>query len=111
MDFARFQAQWVPRNADQLKNQHLRFVSAEGRLITNLLISYDKRLDEGLAMVAEEGRRAGPHQAAARQYQPRRRRQAPRAGYRNGSSLDRAQAFAKRDREFIERHADRLVTP
>jgi hypothetical protein len=52
MDFAQFISQWAPKNADQLRPQHLRFTSAEGRLVTNLLISYDK-LEEGLQIVAD----------------------------------------------------------
>lgn len=52
MDFSRFIAEWVPKNADQIKPQSSRFISAEGRLVTNLLISYDK-LQAGLEMVAK----------------------------------------------------------
>jgi hypothetical protein len=52
MDFARFITEWVPRNGDQLRPQFARFVSAEGRVVTNLIISYD-RLAEGLAIVAD----------------------------------------------------------
>lgn len=52
MDFGQFISQWAPRNADQLRQQYLRFTSAEGRLVTNLLISYD-RLEDGLALVAD----------------------------------------------------------
>src|SRR4051812_37456207 len=52
MDFEQFILQWVPKNGDQLRPQHLRFTSAEGRLVTNLLISFDQLL-EGLALVSE----------------------------------------------------------
>lgn len=52
MDFAQFISQWVPKNGDQLRPQHLRFTSVEGRLVTNFLISFD-RLSEGLELVAE----------------------------------------------------------
>jgi hypothetical protein len=107
MDFARFQAQWVPRNADQLKNQYLRFVSAEGRLITNLLISYDK-LDEGLAMVAEK---VGVPDLTKLP----RANTSPDGGAKRSDltkeQIDWIELRFKRDREFIERHADRLVTP
>jgi hypothetical protein len=52
LDFAQFISQWVPKNADQLRPQHLRFTSAEGRLVTNLLLSYD-HLEDGLRIVAD----------------------------------------------------------
>ena len=52
MDFARFVSTWVPKFADQMKPQISRFVDARGKLVTNLLISYD-RLQEGLDIVAD----------------------------------------------------------
>jgi hypothetical protein len=52
MDYSQFIAEWVPKNADQIKPQFTRFTSAEGRLVTNLLISFDK-LPAGLALVAK----------------------------------------------------------
>lgn len=52
MDFGRFITEWVPRNADQLRPQFTRFVGAEGRVVANLIISYD-RLREGLDIVAD----------------------------------------------------------
>jgi len=105
MDFARFITQWVPRNADQLKNQYLRFVSAEGRLITNLLISYDK-LDAGLEMVANK---IGVPELT----------KLPRANASpDGTKRDELtreqvewiESRFRRDREFIEHHADRLCS-
>lgn len=52
MDFAQFITDWVPKNIDQLRPQHSRFTSAEGRLVANLLISFEK-LDAGMAILAE----------------------------------------------------------
>ena len=105
MDFARFIAQWVPRNADQLKNQYARFVSAEGRLITNLLISYDK-LDAGLEIVA--GKIGVPDLTKLP-----RANTSPEGGAKRGDltreQVEWIETRFKRDREFIERHADRLV--
>lgn len=53
MDFAQFISVWVPKNADQLRPQVTRFVSADGRIAANLLISFDK-LQEGLDLVAKK---------------------------------------------------------
>ncbi|HKO20101.1 MAG TPA: hypothetical protein VJU82_14560 [Acidobacteriaceae bacterium] len=53
MDFTQFIAEWVPKNHDQLRPQYSRFTSAEGRLVTNLLVSFDK-LAAGMEMVAEQ---------------------------------------------------------
>jgi len=103
MDFARFITQWVPRNADQLKNQYLRFVSAEGRLITNLLISYDK-LDAGLEIVA--GRIGVPELTKLP-----RANASPEGTKRDELAREQVEwieARFRRDREFIQHHADRL---
>jgi hypothetical protein len=43
----------VPKNADQIRPQVTRFVSADGRIAANLLISFDK-LQEGLQIVAKK---------------------------------------------------------
>jgi len=104
MDFARFVAQWVPRNADQLKNQYLRFVSAEGRLITNLLISYDK-LDTGLEMVAD---RLGVPDLLKL---PRSNTSPPGLAREQltQEQVDWIDGRFRKDREFIERHSNRLV--
>lgn len=53
MDFGQFITEWVPKNADQLRPQFTRFVGAEGRVVANLIISYDQ-LMEGLAIVAQK---------------------------------------------------------
>lgn len=104
MNFATFLTQWVPKNADQLKNQYLRFVSSEGRLVTNLLITYDK-LEEGLDKVA--GIVGVPDL-----------RKLPKANASpdgiTRSDLTKEQiewieTRFRRDREFIERHANRLT--
>ena len=103
MDFARFITQWVPRNADQLKNQYLRFVSAEGRLITNLLISYDK-LDAGLEIAAN---RIGVPELTKLP----RANASPEGTKRDELTREQVEwieARFRRDREFIEHHADRL---
>lgn len=104
LDFGQFVTQWVPKNADQLKNQYLRFVSAEGRPITNLLISYDK-LEAGLAIVAE---RIGVPDLAKLP----RANVSPEGTKRadlTREQLDWIEQRFRRDREFIERHADKLV--
>jgi len=53
MDFKQFLAEWVPKNADQLRPQFTRFTGVEGRVVANLIISYDK-LTEGLEIVANK---------------------------------------------------------
>lgn len=104
MDFARFITQWVPRNADQLKNQYLRFVSAEGRLITNLLISYDK-IDAGLEMVANK--------ISVPELTKLPRANASPSGMKRDEltreQIDWIESRFRRDREFINNHADRLI--
>ena len=52
MDFAQFIAEWVPKNADQVRPQFSRFTSTEGRVVANLVISFDK-LTAGLNIVAD----------------------------------------------------------
>lgn len=104
MDFARFLSQWVPKNADQLKNQYVRFISAEGRLITNLLISYDK-LDEGLAIVAEEV-------GVPDLIKLPKANASPQGLERNDltkEQLDWIEQRFRKDKEFIERHANRMT--
>jgi hypothetical protein len=104
MDFARFITHWVPKNADQLKNQYLRFVSAEGRLVTNLLISYDK-LDAGLEKVAAI---VGVPDLTKL---PTANRSPDGIG-RNDltkEQTDWIEARFRRDKEFIARHANRLT--
>ena len=104
MDFARFISQWVPKNADQLKNQYVRFVSAEGRLITNLLISYDK-IEEGLQVVAD---RIGVPELTKLP----KANTSPQGIGRNDLTREQQdwieQRF-RRDKEFIERHANRIT--
>jgi hypothetical protein len=104
MDFARFITQWVPRNGDQLKNQYLRFISAEGRLITNLLISYDK-LEQGLEMVAN---RLGVPDLTKLP----RANASPEGMKRSDltkEQIDWIELRLRKDREFIDRHADRII--
>ena len=103
MDFARFMSQWVPKNADQLKNQYVRFISTEGRLITNLLISYDK-LDEGLAIVAKK---IGVPELTKLP----KANASPQGIGRNDltrEQLDWIEQRFRRDKEFIDRHANRV---
>lgn len=52
LDFDRFLGEWALRNADQTRQQYLRFVDRNGCLAANYVISYD-RLDEGLRFVSE----------------------------------------------------------
>src|SRR4051812_39959950 len=47
MSFEKFLSVWVPNHPDQMKPQISRFMSADGKMVANLLISYD-RLQEGL---------------------------------------------------------------
>lgn len=104
MDFAQFLSQWVPKNADQLKNQYVRFISAEGRLITNLLISYDK-LTEGLQIVADK--------IGVRELTKLPKANASPQGIARKDitkeQLDWIEQRFRKDRLFIERHADKLM--
>jgi hypothetical protein len=104
MNFDQFIAQWVPKNADQLKNQHIRFISAEGRLITNLLISYDK-LEAGLEIVAKK---IGVPEL---QKLPKANASPPGAAREEltKKQIDWIEARFRRDREFIDRHANKLL--
>lgn len=104
MDFARFIAQWVPRNADQLKNQYLRFVSAEGRLITNLLVSYDK-LDAGLEIVSNKLGVADLTKLPRANTSPEGMKRADLTQ----EQIDWIEQRFRKDREFIERHANRVT--
>jgi len=105
MDFAQFLAQWVPRNADQLKNQYVRFLGSEGRPITNLLISYDK-LEAGLEIVAK---RIGAPELANLP----RTNTSPDGALKRGdltpAQIDWIEQRFRRDRDFIARQADRLI--
>ncbi len=104
MDFARFLTQWVPKNADQVKNQYVRFISAEGRPITNLLISYDK-LHGGLEIVAD---RIGVPDLNNLP----KANTSPQGIGRNDltrEQLDWIEQRFRKDKEFIERHADRVI--
>lgn len=105
MDFARFISHWVPKNADQLKGQHLRFVSAEGRLVTNLLISYDK-LEAGLEIVAEK---IGVPELTKL---PKVNASPPGAARAEltREQIDWIEQRFRRDRDFIERHANRVCS-
>jgi hypothetical protein len=104
MSFDDFIAQWVPKNADQLKNQHVRFVGSEGRLITNLLISYDK-LQEGLEIVAN--RIGAPD--LLKLPQANTSPEGLARGDLTKEQVDWINARFRRDREFIDRHANKLV--
>jgi len=79
-------------------------VSAEGRLITNLLISYDK-LDEGLEMVAN---RIG----VAELTKLPRANASPQGIGRNDLTREQQDWIEHRfrkDKEFIERHANKIA--
>jgi hypothetical protein len=104
MDFEQFVAQWVPKNADQLKNQYLRFVSAEGRLVANLLISYDK-LEAGLEIVANKI-------GAPDLLTLPKANASPSGTTRNDltkEQVDWIESRFRRDREFLERHANKPI--
>jgi len=104
MDFTQFIAEWVPKNVDQLRPQHSRFTSAEGRLVTNLLISFQK-LEAGMEMVADR-------------LQVRELLSLPKTNPSptgiGRADLTREQiawinARFERDREFMEKFCDRIV--
>lgn len=104
MDFDQFITRWVPKNADQLKNQSLRFVSSEGRVITNLLISYDK-LEAGLGIVAEKI-------GVPDLLKLPKANSSPAGTTRDDLTKEQIswiEARFKRDREFMNRHADRYA--
>jgi len=104
LDFAQFIEEWVPRNADQLRNQHIRFVSSEGRLVTNFLISYEE-LDAGLRVVAE--RLNAPDLLKLP-----RVNSSPAGLSRSDLTPEQIawiEARFARDREFIRNHANKLV--
>lgn len=104
MDFGRFIAEWVPRNADQLRPQFARFVGAEGRVVANLIISYD-RLAEGLEIVAK--RLDVKELCNMPRVNP-----SPSELTRSGLSPEHLAWIKTRfekDREFMERYCDRLL--
>jgi len=103
LDFDGFISEWVPKNNDQLKNQYLRFLGSEGRLVTNLLISYGK-LDSGLEIVAEK---LGVPDLTKLP----RTNTSPQGLKREDLTREQVDWIEKRfrkDIEFIEHHADRL---
>jgi glycosyltransferase involved in cell wall biosynthesis len=51
MDFAQFFQEWTKRNPDQLVPQYTRFLTQDGKIGANYIISYS-RLEEGLEYVA-----------------------------------------------------------
>jgi hypothetical protein len=106
MDFGQFISQWAPRNADQLRPQHVRFTSTEGRIVTNFLISYD-RLEEGLALV---GDRLGVPELK----NIPKMNVSPRGAVRNDLTSEQIawieQKF-QRDKDIIERHCNVLHEP
>ncbi len=104
MDFSTFIAEWVPRNADQLKSQRDRFIARDGSLKIDLLISYD-RLDAGLKIVAE---RIG----APELLRLPRLNKSPKGLTRadlSAAELTWIEARFRDDVDFIARHADRLA--
>jgi len=103
MDFAGFIAQWAPKNADQLKNQYVRFISAEGRLITNLLISYNK-LEDGLAIVADRIGTPELMKLARTNTSP----DGLKRGDLTREQRDWIENRFRRDKDIIANHADRL---
>jgi hypothetical protein len=52
LDFDQFLNEWTQRNAEQVKQQHLRFLDRSGRIAANYIISYQK-LAEGLKFVGD----------------------------------------------------------
>ena len=52
LDFDHFLREWTVANADQIRQQHLRFLDRAGRLAPNYIISYD-RLGDGMRFVAD----------------------------------------------------------
>lgn len=104
MDFAQFLAEWVPKNADQLRPQYMRFLGTEGRVIANLIISYD-RLTEGLALVAEKLEIRDLLDVPRRNSSPRSLNRADLAP----EQIAWIEGRFVRDREFMARFCDRLL--
>jgi uncharacterized protein DUF4214 len=52
LDFDRFLGEWTARNEEQVRQQYLRFLDANGRIAANYIISYD-RLEAGLRFVGQ----------------------------------------------------------
>jgi hypothetical protein len=104
MSFADFIAKWVPKNADQLRPQITRFTSAEGRLVTNFLISFDK-LHEGLQIVAERLK-------VPELMKLPKENTSPKAITRDELTAEQVawlEARMQKDRDAISRHANKLV--
>ena len=104
MDFAQFISDWVPKNIDQLRPQHSRFTSAEGRLVANLLISFEK-LETGMAILAER------LQIKELLSLPKSNPSPPgitRSELRP-DQLSWIESKFERDREFIEKYCDRIL--
>ena len=104
MDFDQFISEWVPKNIDQLRPQHSRFTSSEGRLVANLLISFDK-LDAGMEIVAERLRvkellslpktNPSPPGTTRSDLKP--------------EQVEWIESRFERDREFMEKYCDRIL--
>jgi hypothetical protein len=102
MDFGQFITDWVPKNADQVRPQFSRFTSAEGRIVANLLISFDK-LAQGMEILA--GR-----------LQVKELRNLPKVGPSppgitrddlTPEQIKWAETRFEKDREFMARYCDR----
>jgi hypothetical protein len=104
MDFAQFIAEWVPKNADQLRQQHSRFTSAEGRIVANLVVSFEK-LGPGMEIVAE--RLQVNELLSLPKTNP-----SPSGTTRSDlkpEQLAWIESRFERDREFIEKYCDRIL--
>jgi hypothetical protein len=104
MDFAQFIAEWVPKNVDQLRPQHSRFTSAEGRAVTNLLISF-ANLEAGMGILADR------LQVKELLMLPKTN-PSPTGLVREDLTPEQIawiNARFERDREFMEKYCDRIV--
>jgi len=105
IDFDRFLGEWTVRNEEQVRQQYLRFLDANGRIAANYIISYD-RLEAGLRFV---GQRIGVKSLLSLS------RENTSPGTFAPAALTPAQRrwiethFAQ-DRDVLGRYCDRLLT-
>jgi hypothetical protein len=104
LDFDQFLDEWMPRNADQLKPQYLRFLDKEGRIAANYIISYD-HLRDGLRFVSE---RIGVEKLCTLNRENKSQGSFERASI---SDLQHAwiEAHFAKDRDLLNRYCDRLL--
>lgn len=105
LDFDRFLHEWTARNADQVRQQHLRFLDRRGRLAADYLISYD-RLESGLRFVAGHLGIGGLLSFGRQNSSPGTLRPAAVTA----AQRDWIEAHFAGDREILDRSCNRLLT-